>query len=184
MFHRSERLLLRPGWIEDAAELTLRISDEGIVRNLQSAPWPYREENARDWLALDAQARFPSFVIGLPEATGNPVIGACGIHIGEAGPELGYWIARDWWGRGFATEAVRALLSMARALGHRRVHARHAVDNPASGKVLGKAGFQPTGRLVHCFSNGRGAEVLSREYVALLGECAGDNDPSEMPQAA
>ena len=184
MFHRSQRLFLRPGWIEDAADVAARIGDETIVRNLQFAPWPYSEQDARDWLDSDRHPKFPAFVIALPDASGGSMIGACGFHAGERGLELGYWIAREWWGRGFATEAVGSLLRLARLLGHSRVYARHAADNPASGRVLVKNGFVPTGRLVNCFSQGRRAEVTSREYTVSLEHCAGDNDPSEMPRAA
>ena len=48
MFHRSERLLLRPPWPEDWQAVHAGIADEGVVRNLARAPWPYAEEDARD----------------------------------------------------------------------------------------------------------------------------------------
>ena len=184
MFHRSERLLLRPGWHEDAGELTARIADEAIVRNLARVPWPYREEHAADWLSKPTRARLPTFLLTLPTVSGAPIVGACGLHQEEAGIEIGYWIARDWWGQGFATEAARAVLSIARALGHRRVFSCHAVDNPASGRVLRKAGFKPTGRVRTMHSLGRGADVAAQEYVTELGVSLGDDDPSMIAQAA
>ena len=62
--------------------------------------------------------------------------------------ELGYWIAREYWGRGYATEAARAVLRLAKVLGHREAGvAGHFIDNPASGAVLRKVGFEPTGKL-------------------------------------
>jgi RimJ/RimL family protein N-acetyltransferase len=81
--------------------------------------------------------RHPHFIVTLPGANGTQVIGAVGFaedpdRKGEA--ELGYWIARKHWRRGYATEAARAALSVARTLGHQRVFARHFVDNPASGR--------------------------------------------------
>jgi RimJ/RimL family protein N-acetyltransferase len=185
MFHRSERLLLRPGWFEDAAEVTERISDEAIVRNLARVPWPYQEEHAVSWLSNWNEQAPPQFLLTLPGVLGAPIIGCCGLQEGRDGEvEIGYWIARDWWGQGFATEATRAVLSIARTIGYERIFGRHAIDNPASGKVLRKAGFVPTGRVQSYFSLGRRAEVESPEYVAELCECAGDNDPNLMPQAA
>jgi RimJ/RimL family protein N-acetyltransferase len=185
MFHRSERLLLRPGWAEDARELTTRIADEAIVRNLSRVPWPYGEEHAVEWLALPSRPKLPSFLLTLPGRTGGPIIGACGIHEGEHGEvEMGYWIAKDWWGQGFATEAARAMTRLACILGHHRLVACHAIDNPASGRVLRKAGFVPTGRMRTIHSLGRGCDVEAPEFAAELGDCFGDNDPSVMPKAA
>lgn len=185
MFHRSERLLLRPGWTEDARELTARIADRAIVRNLSRVPWPYGEEQAAEWLALPKQPMLPTFLLTLPSAMGSPIIGACGIHEGEHGDtEMGYWIARDWWGQGFATEAARAVVRIAGILGHRRLVGCHAIDNPASGRVLRKAGFVPTGRTRTIHSKGRGCDVAAPELAAELGECFGDNDPSMIPKAA
>ncbi len=123
MFHRSERLLLRPGWQEDAGELTARIADEGIVRNLRACRGPTASSMRCEWLARvpSKPARLPTSVLALPGARGMPIMGVCGLHEEEHGAEIGYWIARDHWGRGYATEATRAVLSIARALGHRRV---------------------------------------------------------------
>ncbi|HEX7711727.1 MAG TPA: GNAT family N-acetyltransferase [Sphingomonadaceae bacterium] len=184
MFHRSERLLLRPGWAEDARELAARIGDLAIVRNLSQVPWPYGEEHAAEWLARAQAPKLPEFLLTLPGSRGAAIIGACGLHAGESGPEMGYWIARDRWGQGFATEAARAVVRIAGLLGHRRLIACHAIDNPASGRVLRKAGFVPTGRTRTIHSRGRGCDVAAQEFAAELGECIGDNDPSVMPKAA
>lgn len=184
MFHRSERLLLRPGWLEDAGELFARIADEAIVRNLANAPWPYRQEDAESWLAQPKSRKFPTFLLTLPGASGSPIIGACGLGEAEQGPEIGYWVARDYWGQGYATEAARAVLSIARTLGHRRIHSLHAADNPASGRVLRKAGFVPTGRLRMIHSLGRNADMTAVEYATELDGCVGGDDPAMMPQAA
>ena len=56
MFVRTERLLLRPGWSQDAPALFEAIGDARIVRNLATAPWPYRPEDAAAWLATERKA--------------------------------------------------------------------------------------------------------------------------------
>ena len=56
MFARTERLLLRPGWSQDAPALFKAIGDERIVRNLATAPWPYRPDDAEALLRDRAQA--------------------------------------------------------------------------------------------------------------------------------
>ena len=63
MFIRSERLFLRPGWPEDWQELFGLIHDEGIVRNLAKAPWPYTPEHAREFAARVEETGLPSFFI-------------------------------------------------------------------------------------------------------------------------
>ena len=73
-------------------------------------------------------------------------IGACGVEAREGGAEIGYWIGRHYWGRGYATEAARAVIDHAFGdLGHDALQAGARVSNPASRRVLEKCGFQWTG---------------------------------------
>jgi RimJ/RimL family protein N-acetyltransferase len=178
MFHRSQRLFLRPAFPEDSGAILAGIGDEAIVRNLARAPWPYGIEDARNFAALPQDMRLPHFLVTLP---GVGVIGSAGLGEHEGEPELGYWIARAHWGQGYATEAAQAVLRIARTLGHTRVVAGHFVDNPASGKVLRKLGFRPTGRPGQRFSAARGERVDSVEY-ALDWEA--EMDPAPFARAA
>jgi RimJ/RimL family protein N-acetyltransferase len=185
MFIRSERLFLRPAWPEDWEAIYAGIAEEAVVRKLARAPWPYLPEHAREFAARQQDKRFPHFLVTLP---GSGVIGGIGIHADEEGAtELGYWIARPHWGRGYASEAARAVLNLARTLGHTRVVAGHFVDNPASGRVLSKAGFVRTGRCTPRFSLGRGCEVDSVGHAIELGaecDCDGDDDGAMFKRAA
>ena len=180
MFARTERLLLRPGWPEDAAALTAAIADEGIVRNLARAPWPYSEDDARAFLASWADAPLPRFVLVQRTAAQPRLIGCIGMDALENGTtELGYWIARPFWGLGYATEAGRHMVDLARTLGIRQLTAAHFTDNPASGSVLRKLGFRPTGRVVERASKGRPAASPTIEYardIAAPGNDAGGDD--------
>lgn len=179
MFHRSERLFLRPAFQEDwEAVLVLIGADDAIARNLASAPWPYSERDARDFVTLPQDPRLPHFLVTLP---GTGVIGSAGLGAHDCGAEIGYWIGRPYWGQGFATEAARAVLRIAQTLGHRRLTAGHFVDNPASGRVLRKLGFQPTGQIVTRHSRARGAEVDSVDYALELDVSA---DPIPFMRAA
>lgn len=161
MFHRSERLFLRPAFPEDWEGILAGIGgDENIARNLARAPWPYGEADARRFADLPQDLRLPHFLVTLP---GKGVIGSAGLSENDGQPEVGYWIARDYWGQGYATEAARAVLRIARTLGHTRLTAAHFVDNPASGRVLRKLGFVPTGRIAPRYScardNGRRGRI-------------------------
>ena len=77
MFARTERLLLRPGWAEDAPTLARAIADEQVVRNLATAPWPFALEDAEAFLAAPRDPAMPSFLI-TQRTEGDPiVVGAC-----------------------------------------------------------------------------------------------------------
>lgn len=163
MFARTEHLLLRPGWAEDAPALAAAIADEAIVRNLATAPWPYALRDAEAFLAAPRDPVLPSFLI-YERTGGDPVlVGACGLGRRPSGAvELGYWIAREHWNRGFATEAGLALLDIAEALGLARLEASYFIDNPASGRVLEKLGFLPTGIAAPRYSCARGDDAMAR----------------------
>lgn len=170
MFARTPRLLLRPGWIEDAPAVADAIADPSILRNLTRAPAPYGEADARDFLACPQDLRLPR-LLAFTRTRGAPrLVGGCGIELAADGaPELGYWIARPYWGLGFATEAASATLGMARAAGVTGIRAAHFADNPASGNVLRKVGFRYTGRIEQRFSPARGRTadcLLFEEGVA------------------
>ena len=171
MFYRSERLFLRPAFPEDSREIYEGICDAGVVQMLARAPWPYRLADAEEFCVMADDPHAPRFVITLPGAKGGPIIGVVGFHAEEEGLGFGYWIARDHWGRGYATEAGRGALEVASALRHKRVFAGHYVDNPASGRVLRKLGFRETGEIRPAFCCARGGElVLSRRYALDLAE--------------
>lgn len=72
------------------------------------------------------------------------------IEISPHDAEVGYWIAREYWNRGICTEAVRLMIEVLRERNYRTIWADHFVDNPASGKVLEKCGFEDTGELNKC----------------------------------
>ena len=114
MFARTPRLLLRPGSPEDAPALAAAIADEAIVRNLANAPWPFRMRDAEAFLARPRDPVLPSFLI-FERTRGAPqLVGSCGLGRRPSGAvEMGYWIARSHWSRGFATEACTALVEIA-----------------------------------------------------------------------
>ena len=182
MFHRTERLFLRPGFPEDWQAIHRAIASQDIVRMLARVPWPYTEEHAQQFAQLPQDPWLPNFMVTLP---GRGVIGSAGLGIDDATGEvhLGYWLAREYWGRGYASEAARGLIDVARAIGHRRITASHFVDNPASGRVLRKAGFHPTGVVRPGYSLARGGFDPVACYEACLAEdCDGDGgNDGDMP---
>ena len=178
MFARTERLLLRPGWQEDAPALARAIGEEAVVRNLARAPWPYGEVQAQEFLNLPVDPDQPRFLIFARTGGAPRLVGGCGIAPSPEGPlEMGYWIARPYWGLGFATEAGRQLIRIARAMNLPKLSAGHFIDNPASGAVLRKLGFRPTGKVTQRHSIARGGAVT----CALFEEGDGDGGDAVTP---
>jgi RimJ/RimL family protein N-acetyltransferase len=147
MFARTERLLLRPGWVEDAPALTEAFAREDVVLNLATAPWPYNTDNAVSYLGRERKAGEADLLI-FQRTMGAPrLIGGIGLADRDGDLELGYWIVPSHWGLGFATEAGQAVIAMAReTLRLERLVSGHFTDNPASGRVLRKLGFVETGQ--------------------------------------
>jgi RimJ/RimL family protein N-acetyltransferase len=145
MFIRSERLFLRPAWPEDCEELIALATDESVARDIAVTHWPASAEEARRFIARPGERLLPNFFITLPTADGAKPIGSIGLFRDTQDVELGYWIGHRHWGQGYATEATRAVLGLARAIGHRRIFANHFGDNAASARVLEKTGFRRIG---------------------------------------
>lgn len=170
MFIRSERLFLRPAWPEDCAEMIALITDEAVLRDVAAMQWPYTEEDARSFVARPHERLLPHFFITLPTAEGARPIGSIGL--GKSGDDvtIGFWIGHRHWRQGYATEATRAVLGLARAIGHRRIVATHFADNFATTRVLEKTGFTRTGQM-------RLRDAPAITFAADLGELCKGDDP-------
>jgi len=165
----TPRLVLRAPRRRDAARIAELAGDFEVARMTSQLPHPYGREDAEAFLARMAAAdaaRERAFVI---EHAAEGPIGVVGFQPGgRLGSEIGYWIGRPFWGRGFATEAARAALAWARDGWRRRVVVSgHFADNPASGRVLDKAGFLYTGEVQKRVSLARGAVAPTRMMVWL-----------------
>lgn len=193
MFARTERLLLRPGFVEDAPMLAATIGEAAIARNLSRLPLPYREEDARCWLSRPSLPGEYSLLVFMRTAGDPRLVGGIGLnpvalrddsggHDWGTGPalELGYWVARPYWGLGIATEAGRAILAAARAIKCPPIVSAHFVDNSASGRVLNKLGLRPTGRIVQRHSAGRRADVPCLLFVLPEEGDTETGDPSAL----
>lgn len=180
MFARTQRLTLRPGWPEDAAALAAAIAHEAVAFKLSRLPWPYTVEHATDWLSQPSRAGEISRVILAHEGNRARLVGGIGIHPDGDDHEIGYWLTPDAWGRGYATEAARAMIDIARfGMGLRRLTSGHFIDNPASGRVLAKLGFRNTGVVMrHCLA--LGIDKPCATLAIDLGEPESCEDPERM----
>ena len=173
MFARTPRLLLRPGWREDAPALAAAIGDYAVVEKLARVPWPYGAADAEAFLAQD-HGLLPNLLIFARTHGAPRLVGGIGLRQADSDVELGYWIARPYWGLGFATEASRAVVEMAdRSLRLPRLFAGHFVDNPSSARVLHKLGFAPTGNISMRSCLSRDSVESCVDYVRKAGASAG-----------
>lgn len=171
MFARTKRLTLRPAWPEDAPALAAAIGHAGVIRMLARVPQPYTLADAEAFTSRPRGAEEPVFAIVSHDRATPALVGGIGIHREEDGAQLGYWIAPEAWGRGYATEAGQAVVAMARhALPIRRLTAWHFADNPASGCVLAKLGFRATGEIASRASAARREHAPCIAYALDLDE--------------
>lgn len=170
----TKRLALRPLRASDARRIALFVGDPRVGRNLAMTPIPYFEVTAEGWLMI-MRARVglkKDFVYGV-ELQSEGLIGCIGAHARTDGSfEVGYWYGRQFWGRGFASEALEGFLEQARALGP--LKSGYFEDNPASGRVLEKGGFAHTGEIESTFSMARGEKARCRrmEYAGAAASVA------------
>ena len=139
----TERLALRAPRLADGKAIARLVNDRRIAENTARIPHPYGVADAEQFLAaVNRQEGEATFAIMLK----GEIIGMCGIESREAAAELGYWLGVPYWNRGYATEAVRAVIDHAFGdLEHDALQAGARVSNPASRRVLEKCGFQWTG---------------------------------------
>ena len=141
----TERLALRPLGPDDVAAFREITDDPEITAAVPFLSWPFTEDDARGLIALRATGR--DCFLGAWRRDGGRLVGVVGTHLRDADAiEVGYWIASRQAGRGYATEAVGAVVALLRAaFPARRVVAECAPENRASWRVLEKLGFRPSG---------------------------------------
>lgn len=140
----TKRLALRAARLEDAKAVAALANDRRIAENTARIPYPYKLADAEQFIAGASKKGEAAYLVTLRDGT---IVGACGLmfHYDDT-PEIGYWLGVPYWNKGYATEALHALIDYAFTdLTHDAVHAGARVTNPASRRVLEKCGFQWTG---------------------------------------
>ncbi|PEQ12964.1 hypothetical protein B2G71_09005 [Novosphingobium sp. PC22D] len=176
MFIRSDRLFFRPCWPEDRADL-LAIGGTSFAAASGGEPW----SGAMLGGGEPEDRRSPRFLITVP---GEGIVGMAALARIEDETELRVWIAQGRRGRGYGSEAVQALLPLARMLGHRKLRAVALPGNRAATRALARAGFVPTGKVGLRYCPEKARELSSPLFVRDLGDpydCPdGDDGASRM----
>jgi ribosomal-protein-alanine N-acetyltransferase len=142
----SARLVLRPLSSDDASIVHKLVAEREIASTTLNIPFPYEDGMAEAWIATHEPAwqrgEIATFAITEPS---EGLVGAIGLTIDQKNQraEAGYWIGLPFWGRGYATEALSEIIAFGfTQLNLNRIHASHFTRNPASGRVMIKAGMR------------------------------------------
>jgi RimJ/RimL family protein N-acetyltransferase len=143
----TERLLLRPPRASDAVHLAARRSDPEVARYQNwIAPYPLDRAEAMiaELMQLDGPTNDEWWMLTVADPSDVEVFGDLVVHLTEQGrtAEIGYTLAREAWGKGYAVEAATALVDhLFETIGVTRVAATLHPDNPASAMVLERLGL-------------------------------------------
>jgi RimJ/RimL family protein N-acetyltransferase len=168
----TARLRLRRLRPRDAGLIALYAADPRVARATAVIPHPYPPGAAEAFVerALSPAARDLVWALDTGEDGGNGLIGLISLKPhGEGEAEIGYWVAPAFWNTGYASEAVEGLVAHAARDGWRELTAGVFQDNPASARVLTRAGFAYEGD-AETFSLARAAMVPTFRYRRALVE--------------
>ena len=169
----TERLLLRPITLADAADIQRLAGEYEIAYNTLHIPHPYGDGMAEQWIAQQNEAfeRGQQLNLAVVLKEGGEYVGGIGLVLSRENfrAEMGYWIGKPYWGRGYGTEAAREMLRYGfEELQLNRIHASFFTRNAASGRIMEKIGMRFEG----CFReyDNKWGELLDRECRAILKE--------------
>ncbi len=171
---QTTRLCLRPLRLEDARAVSTLAGNWNVARYTLRVPHPYTLEMAEAWIRQTWQSRErgEGLVLAMEQRAEAVLLGVIGLeYTGPDAADLGYWVGEPWWGQGYATEAVRAMLALGfDRLGLRVIGAEHLASNPASGRVMQKAGMVHVASLIRPDRDGRRVPV--ERYQLRNGDLA------------
>ncbi|MEH6727406.1 MAG: GNAT family protein, partial [Hyphomicrobiales bacterium] len=161
--------------------VVVALADEDVARNLARVPYPYTGLDFDAYLDdLAENSRRGELCLAISDWKTDVFLGFIDLRGGIPHPEIGYWLAKSYWGKGVMKEAAAALLDHVFAISDETViGSGHFVDNPRSGKVLDFLGFQETGiSRVHSLARGedvdhRDMELTREAYFGLGTEANG-----------
>jgi ribosomal-protein-alanine N-acetyltransferase len=147
----TERLFVRPWRPDDRAAFTALTDDPEVMQYVHGGQ-PYADEEVDEWFTRQARqlAEHDICMGALIEKSTDRLVGVAGVQpLGTTGNlEIGWWLARDVWGRGYATEAGAAAMShVLETLGHKRVVAIVDPGNEPSKRVVNRLGMHYEARV-------------------------------------
>ena len=153
---KTDRLVLRkPTTKEEKLSICKQIGNWEVVKWLSHAPYPYTYKDCENFLIKNKDNEF-SLSIFLDKK----LIGGVGLILDvDNYYELGYWLGKSYWGKGYATESSKYLLEYAlEKLISPKIKSDHFINNIASANVLKKLGFKEVG-IEKIYSNSNKKEM-------------------------
>jgi [ribosomal protein S5]-alanine N-acetyltransferase len=136
---------LRLFTLDDAPRVQLLAGDLAVAESTALIPHPYRSGMAEEWISTHQgeRDRGIAFVYAITRAEDGLLVGAIEARpVADEHENLGFWIGAAYWGRGFATAAVQAVVALSFSyLDCDQMTASHLARNPASGRVMEKCGL-------------------------------------------
>ena len=140
---------LRPFGLRDAPRVQLLAGEREVAAMTALIPHPYPDGAAEAWIGGQAreQAAGREYTYAVTSSDDGTLVGAIGLlPVATEHGNLGFWIGRPYWGRGYATAAARAVIALAFGLlDIDALTAAHLTRNPASGRVMEKCGMSLLG---------------------------------------
>lgn len=164
---QTEYLILNSPSEQDLDDIVSYLNHTSeFSENTLNLPFPYKKENANFWLTMSKHGfeNKNAFVFAVREKESGKIIGGIGLHIDaeHCKAEVGYWLAKKFWNRGYVTEALHEIIRFGfQNLNLNKIYATHFIFNPASGRVLQKSGMKQEGILKQeIFKNGEFLDVV------------------------
>ena len=160
------RLKLRAFSVTDASEVQRMAGSFKVAQMTATIPHPYPDGAAESWIANHAIqfANGNGVVWAIEDRVSGKLVGCLGFEVNKAHKksEVGYWIGEEFWKNGYCTEAVIAGIDFCfNHFGLNKITSRHLSYNPASGKVMIKAGMSQEGYLKKdMFRNGQYSDIV------------------------
>ena len=181
-FLETERMLLRPFQMSDALDVRRLAGDIRVAEQLARMPHPYPAGVAEEWIS-GQRAEYEAgtnlnFAITLKVS--SELMGSIGFVLKEdrLRSEIGYWLGVPYWGLSYMTEALEEMIRFGfEDFGLQRIFAVHLATNPASGRVMEKAGMKLEGfARLGVSQHGKLRDGIQRAIVKPDWEMAREND--------
>jgi len=148
----TERLILTELSANDIPEIVSKASNKNVSEFTLNLPHPYSEKDAVYWINLANQGfkNGTHYIFAIKLKTDHEFVGGVGLTLEKKfdRAEIGYWMAEKFWGKGYTTEATKAIMQFGfETLNLNKLTSCHLGKNEASGKVMQKSGLKREGEL-------------------------------------